>query len=208
MEHGEAERPQDSQTGPSAPHRPRLTTNAYLTTVCNMDSDDISDGIRHADTQHPCAGVTIETADPAGDEARACLAYYFEELQRRFDTGFDPAASVSADPEELVPPSGWFLLARLGGEAVGCGALKVQEQGFGELKRMWVAPQLRGLGLARRLLAALEAQAAAAGVRVLRLDTSRHLPEARALYIKSGYVEIAAYNDNPYADHWFEKRVS
>jgi GNAT superfamily N-acetyltransferase len=152
--------------------------------------------------------LSIALADPAGPEAQACLAHYFEELQQRFDSGFDPAASVSANPEELVPPSGYFLIARLDGAAVACGALKVQEKGFGELKRMWVAPRVRGMGLARQLLAALEAQAVAAGVRVLRLDTSRHLPEAHALYIKNGYVEIAAYNDNRYADHWFEKRFS
>ena len=152
--------------------------------------------------------TTISLADPASPEAHACLSRYFEELQQRFDTGFDPAASVSANPEELVPPSGYFLIARIDGAAVACGALKVQGQGFGELKRMWVAPQVRGRGIARQLLAALEARAVAAGVRVLRLDTSRHLPEAHALYIKNGYVEIPAYNDNPYADHWFEKRVS
>jgi len=152
--------------------------------------------------------MTIALADPAGPEAQACLARYVEELQRRLDIGFDPAASVSANPEELVPPSGYFLIVRLDGEAVACGALKLQGQGVGELKRMWVAPQARGKGIAGRLLAALEAQALAAGVQVLRLDTSRHLPEAHALYVKNGYVEIAPYNDNPYADHWFEKRVA
>lgn len=150
-----------------------------------MESDDIPQPphFRPVATREPCADITIEAADPAGGEARACVAHYFDELQERFDTGFDPAASFSANPEELAPPSGWFLLARLDGSAVGCGALKVQEQGFGELKRMWVAPHARGLGLARQLLAALEAQAVAAGVRVLRLDTIRHLPEAHALYI-------------------------
>jgi GNAT superfamily N-acetyltransferase len=149
----------------------------------------------------------VEVADPSRADAYACLSRYFEELQQRFDTGFDPAASVSANPEELVPPSGYFLIARQDGVAVACGALKVQDRGYGELKRMWVAPDMRGKGIARRMLAALEAQAWAAGVRVLRLDTSRHLPEAHALYIRNGYVEIAAYNDNPYADHWFEKHL-
>jgi len=161
----------------------------------------------HAPSLSGSAGLTITVADPAGEEARACLLRYFGELQQRFDSGFDPAASVSANPEELVPPSGWFLLARLDGVAAGCGALKVLGGGVGELKRMWVAPGVRGLGIARRLLAALEEQAHGAGLALLRLDTSRHLPEAHALYVCSGYVEIAAYNDNPYADHWFEKRL-
>lgn len=153
------------------------------------------------------AGLTIAVADPAGAEAHACLLRYFGELQQRFDSGFDPAASVSANPEELVPPSGWFLLARLDGVAVGCGALKVLGGGVGELKRMWVAPSVRGLGIARLLLAALEEQARNAALAVLRLDTSRHLPEAHALYVRNGYVEIPAYNANPYADHWFEKQL-
>jgi DNA-binding MarR family transcriptional regulator/GNAT superfamily N-acetyltransferase len=150
--------------------------------------------------------VTIETADPHGDEARACIEAYFQELQERFDEGFDPALTVSARPEELVPPLGWFLIARLEGAPAGCGALKIQDGGVGEIKRMWVAPFARGLGVAQRLLEALEARAADAGVSVLRMDTHRSLAEARALYARNGYAEIAAYNANPYAHHWFEKR--
>jgi len=152
------------------------------------------------------SAVTLETADPAGAEARACLQSYFDELSQRFEQSFDPTLGPSADPEALVPPSGLFLIARLDGTPVGCGALKIMEAGFGEIKRMWVAPAARGLGIARRLLEALEKHAADAGLDVLRLDTNRNLTEARALYIGKGYVEIAAYNDNPYAHHWFEKR--
>ncbi|WP_296949344.1 helix-turn-helix domain-containing GNAT family N-acetyltransferase [uncultured Massilia sp.] len=152
------------------------------------------------------AAVTVELADPAGPDAAACIRAYFEELQARLDDGFDPARSVPADPHELVPPSGWFFLARLDGAALGCGALKTLDDDHGEIKRMWVAPAARGLGIARRLLDALEAQAAAAGLDVLRLDTNKHLVEARALYLRGGYVEIPPYNANPYAHHWFEKR--
>lgn len=151
------------------------------------------------------AAVTVEPADPFGAEAQACLRAYIGELQERFDEGFDPGLSVSADPEELVPPRGWFIVARLDGVAVGCGALKIQAGGRGEIKRMWVAPAARGLGIARRLLESLEAHAVAAGVDVLRMDSHRSLTEARELYVHSGYREIAAYNANPYAHHWFEK---
>ncbi|MGB3425387.1 MAG: helix-turn-helix domain-containing GNAT family N-acetyltransferase [Castellaniella sp.] len=152
------------------------------------------------------SAVTIEITDPYSDEARACIDVYFQELQARFDEGFDPALTVSASPEELVPPLGWFLIARLEGAPVGCGALKIQDGGCGEIKRMWVAPSARGLGVAQRLLEALEARAVDAGVDVLRMDTHRSLAEARALYARNGYAEIAAYNTNPYAHHWFEKR--
>lgn len=152
------------------------------------------------------AAVAIELADPASDESQACIQAYFRELQERFDGGFDPALTTSAHPEELVPPSGWFLIARLDGEAVGCGGLKVTGTGVGEIKRMWVAPQARGLGVAKRLLRALEARAADAGLDVLQLDTNRSLLEARAMYARNGYTEITRYNNNPYAHHWFEKR--
>jgi GNAT superfamily N-acetyltransferase len=151
--------------------------------------------------------LTITAADPATEECQACIGAYLRELQERFDHGFDPALSVSAHPDELVPPHGHFLLARLDGDAVGCGALKLQADGDGELKRMWVARSARGLGIGQRLLASLEALAKASGVRVLRLDTNRHLAEARQLYLRNGYVEIAPYNDNPYAHYWFEKRL-
>ncbi len=151
--------------------------------------------------------VEIAPADPADRDARACIDAYLDELRHRFDDGFDPSRSPSAEPAELVPPAGLFLLAQLDGEPVGCGALKAGGDGIGEIKRMWVASSVRGLGVAQRLLDALEAHAAAWGLQALRLDTNRTLVEARALYLRNGYREIAAYNDNPYADHWFEKRL-
>lgn len=152
------------------------------------------------------SSVTIECIDPASADARMCIEAYFRELEARFETGFDPTLSVSADPGELVPPAGWFLVARLDGQPVGCGALKVRRRRLGEIKRMWVVPSARGLGIAQRLLDALEKHAAGAGLDVLQLDTNRTLNEARALYARNGYVEIAPYNTNPYAHHWYEKR--
>lgn len=152
------------------------------------------------------SAVMIAPADPAGAAARACVEAYFHELDKLFESGFDPARSVSADPQELMPPAGLFLVASLDGQPVGCGALKVKSSRRGEIKRMWVAPSARGLGIAQRLLRALEQHAADVGLDVLQLDTHRALTEARALYARNGYAEIAAYNDNPYAHHWFEKR--
>lgn len=153
------------------------------------------------------SAVVIAAADPFGDAAQHCLQAYFAELQQRFEAGFDPARTVSADPQELVPPAGWFLLARLDGAAVGCGALKVSGPGRAEVKRMWVAPAARGLGIAQRLLDAIEEVALGAGIGLLQLDTNKRLTEARALYLRNGYAETAPYNANPYADHWFEKRL-
>lgn len=152
------------------------------------------------------SAVVIEAADPSSETAQTCIAAYFRELHERFDEGFDPALTVSATPAELAPPQGRFLVACIDGEALGCGGLKLKGGGVGELKRMWVAPSARGLGIAQRLLAALEHEAIEAGIDVLQLDTHRDLVEARALYARNGYTEIAAYNSNPYAHHWFEKR--
>ena len=97
------------------------------------------------------------------------------------------------------------MVARLNGRAVGCGALKVKRQKVAEIKRMWVSPEVRGLGIGRRLLEALEDRARAFRLRTLRLETNRNLKEAQQLYRSAGYVEVAAFNDEPYAHHWFEK---
>jgi len=153
------------------------------------------------------SAVSISPADPAGSEIRACIASYLRELDARFENGFEAARGPSADPDEFVPPRGVMLLARLDGEAVGCGGIKTIGTGIGEIKRMWVAPSARGLGIAQRLLDALERHAAELGFRRVRLDTNRTLVEARALYLRNGYREIAAYNENPYADHWLEKSL-
>ena len=152
------------------------------------------------------SAVSIEHADPDSADARACIDAYFRELDARFESGFDPAVGASGDAGAFVPPAGLFLVARLDGRAVGCGALRVTGRGVGEIKRMWVAPSARGLGIAQRLLDALEKHAAGIGLDTLQLDTNRALAEARALYARNGYLEIARYNDNPYAHHWFEKR--
>jgi N-acetylglutamate synthase-like GNAT family acetyltransferase len=154
------------------------------------------------------SAVTIEPADAAGVGARACLDAYAKELTRRFANGFDPSRGPTVDRSEVTPPRGQFLLARLDGAAIGCIALKTIAPGVGEIKRMWVDPVTRGLSVARRLLAAIEAHAASLGLRKLRLDTNATQTEAIALYRNGGYKAIDAYNDNPYADLWFEKRIA
>ena len=152
--------------------------------------------------------VTIAVTNPAVADARWCVAQYFGELASRFEKGFDPAQSIPADDHEMTPPSGVFLVARLRERPVGCGALKLHANAPGELKRMWVAPSVRGLGVGARLLRELEQHARLAAVRILRLETNRALKEAIELYRASGYREVAPFNAERYADHWFEKRLS
>jgi len=107
----------------------------------------------------------------------------------------------------MTPPAGFFVIAWLDGGPAGCGALKVSDGGTGEVKRMWTAPSARGLGIARRVLRWLEAKAREAGLTWLRLGTNRALREAQALYRGEGYWEVAPFNAEPYAHHWFEKRL-
>ena len=151
------------------------------------------------------AGVRIERVHPGEPGARWCVSRYFAELGSRFDQGFDPGASISADDGELLPPRGVFLVASIDGEPVACGAVKTVTAEIGSVKRMWVAETARGLGLGRRMLEALEDHARTLGFSRLRLETNRALREAIALYRGSGYREVAPFNDDPYADHWFEK---
>jgi DNA-binding MarR family transcriptional regulator/GNAT superfamily N-acetyltransferase len=151
--------------------------------------------------------IEFAVVDPGTPEAQSCLNAYVAELGRRFDDGFDPARSISAELDELRPPAGLFMIARLRMQPVGCGALKFHGDEPAELKRMWVAATTRGLGIGRRLLVALEREAAARRVRTLRLETNRSLTEAIALYRSAGYVEVERFNDEPYAHHWFEKHL-
>jgi DNA-binding MarR family transcriptional regulator/GNAT superfamily N-acetyltransferase len=147
--------------------------------------------------------VQITVANPDSQDARWCFEQYFTELGQRFATGFDPTQSISAQVHELTPPAGLLLIAYLREEPVGCGALKFHENAPGELKRMWVAPRARGLGLGRRLLLALESAAKEEGITILHLETNHALIEAIQLYQHAGYQEVAAFNDEPYAHHWF-----
>jgi DNA-binding MarR family transcriptional regulator/GNAT superfamily N-acetyltransferase len=153
------------------------------------------------------AGLRIERVDPASPAARWCIAQYFDELTRRFEAGFDPAASVPADDADLVPPRGAFLVAFVDGQPVACGAVKAIARGVGSLKRMWVADTVRGLGIGRRMLEALEAWARELGLTTLRLETNRALREAIGLYRGAGFREVPAFNADPYAHHWFEKQL-
>jgi DNA-binding MarR family transcriptional regulator/N-acetylglutamate synthase-like GNAT family acetyltransferase len=151
--------------------------------------------------------VRFAIEDPDSKDARWCFEQYFAELNARFDSGFDPALSLSADVRELTAPEGALIVTRLHGNPIGCVALKFHGESPAELKRMWVRPSARGLGLGRRLIAEAEQHARRQGVRVVRLETNRALIDAIELYRRTGYVEVEAFNAEPYAHHWFEKTL-
>jgi len=152
------------------------------------------------------SAIQITEQDPAHRAARFCLRAYFGEIAGRFDGGFDPARSLITD-QEMTPPAGVFLIATLHGESVGCGGIKFPAGAPAYIKRMWVSPAVRGLGLGRRLLAELEARANARHAPAVQLETNQVLGEAIALYRSAGYREVPAFNDEPYAHHWFEKAL-
>jgi DNA-binding MarR family transcriptional regulator/ribosomal protein S18 acetylase RimI-like enzyme len=153
------------------------------------------------------SGVELRIERPSTREAKGCLNRYFEELAGRFRGGFDPGLD-GTPASEFAPPQGRFLVARLYEQPIGCGALKLCDRRIGEIKRLWVAPQARGLGIARRMIRELESIARSCRLQTIRLDTNESLTEARALYASCGYREVDPFNDNPYAHHWFEKPVA
>jgi DNA-binding MarR family transcriptional regulator len=181
---------------------------SFLAPLGAGQRDRLVGAMRDVERLLTAALVDIRAVDPADPDARSCLRAYFAELDRRSKTGFDPARGVSAEPHELRPPAGVLLVAYLRAAPVGCGAVKLHGDAPAELKRMWIAESARGLGLGRRMLDELEAWAAAHGARVFHMETNSVLTEAIALYRSAGYVEVPAFNDEPFADHWFEKRVS
>ncbi|MBL0889349.1 MAG: MarR family transcriptional regulator [Gemmatimonadaceae bacterium] len=152
--------------------------------------------------------VTVGPADPDGEAAQYCLAAYYAEVNERFANGFDVAQSVPPSRASLVAPLGTFLVAMSDGLPLGCVGVVGDGSSVAEIKRLWVAPAARGLGLGRRLMEEAEEAARTLGIHTLRLDTNEALTEARALYKRSGWVEIPRYNENPYAHWFFEKTLA
>ena len=168
----------------------------------------LADAMAEVERLLSASATIIERVDPTGAEARWCLDRYFAELGDRFDAGFDPQLTAPADAGELVPPRGAFLVARLDGEPVACGAVKTWSPGIGEIKRMWVAPRVRGGGLGARMLEALEQEAGELGFESVRLETNLALQEAQAMYRAHGYEAIEPFSGDPYADYGFERDLA
>lgn len=151
--------------------------------------------------------VTIASEPVASRYAQYCLRQYYRELQERFEEGFEPTLSLAPSLGEFAPPRGVFLVAWLCGEAVGCGGFKPVSAEAAYIKRMWISPRARGHGLGKRLLLELETRALGIGYSVTCLETNKALHEAQNLYRSAGYVEVEPFNDEPYAHHWFQKRL-
>jgi GNAT superfamily N-acetyltransferase len=153
--------------------------------------------------------LEVRQVDPDSPDAQRCLRAYVAELNRRAPgRGFDPRKGATAEPHEVRPPNGAFVVAYREGEPIACGAVKHHPGGVSDVKRMWVAGSARGLGLGRRLLEHLEQLAREHGSTVAHIETSDVLPEAIALYRSAGYDEVPPFNDEPFADRWFTKPLT
>lgn len=181
---------------------------SLLAALSPSQSERLAAAMHEVERLLTAAGVRIVSADPLHPDAQHCLGKYVAELNRRSDRHFDPTMGATALPHELRPPAGEFFVGYLRGEPVACGAVKHHADSPAEIKRMWVAPQIRGLGVGRRLLGRLEACARVGGARRGRLETNSVLTEAVSLYRGAGWVEVPAFNHEPFADLWFEKEFT
>ena len=151
--------------------------------------------------------IRILPEDPETPAGRACLAAYFTLLTQRIPA-ITMAHVPNPDPEAYAyhPPHGAFLLAWADTTPLACVSIKSVTPTLGEVKRLWVAPTARGMGLARQMMTAIEDTARQIGKTHLRLDTNDGLPEAIQLYRSSGWSDIAAFSDFP-ATNWFGKAL-
>jgi GNAT superfamily N-acetyltransferase len=152
------------------------------------------------------ADVVVRDEAADAEPGATLLGEYYAEVARRYP-GWSPDTGSTASVAEMSPPSGRFLVVYVDGSPVGCGTVRRFDDATGEIKRMYVRPEGRGRGVARRILAELEEAAREIGYARIVLDTGDRMPEAQALYRSSGYREIADYNGNPWAAVWFEKRL-
>jgi GNAT superfamily N-acetyltransferase len=150
----------------------------------------------------------ITAEDVCSADASRLIAELSAELARRYDFADD--GSGHFHPEDVAIPRSVFLIGRLGGRAVACSAVRPLEGDVAEVKRMYVEPAVRGRGLAKRLLTALEDVARNMGYRALRLETADRQPEAIGLYESAGYHRIEPFG--PYVNSerslCFEKRLT
>ena len=135
--------------------------------------------------------VSIERVSPQSDEARELIEALDTELRARYQTTETHGLSA----RDLDDPETVFLVARNGGHAIACGALRRIDAGIGEVKRMFVRAEFRGRGFSRQILQALETEARQRGILRLRLETGVRQPEAIGLYRSAGYVQIPVFGE-------------
>ncbi|WP_028659612.1 bifunctional helix-turn-helix transcriptional regulator/GNAT family N-acetyltransferase [Nocardioides insulae] len=186
--------------------RSELRAHDLLAPLTARQRARLTEALATADLLVRAATVELHVVDPASPLARDVVRRYVAELDRRFEGGFDPGPPDPAEDALLRAPSGAFVVATSDGAAVAGGGVR-EDDGVAEIKRMWAHPEWRGAGLGARVLRRLEDEARALGHDSVRLDTQESLTEAIALYERAGYTAVERYNDNPYATHFFQKRL-
>jgi GNAT superfamily N-acetyltransferase len=152
----------------------------------------------------PAIALIAEASDaPVSVELQRA---YFADIASRYP-GWSPELIPSADPAEVAPPEGVWIVVYLDNQPVGCGGVKRLDETSAELKRIYLAAAARGHGLGRRLMQQLEQHARILGYERLRLDTGDRQPEALGLFRSAGYEQIPDYNGNTWATYWMEKRL-
>ena len=151
--------------------------------------------------------ITVSPEDPRSPEAQKLLNAFVEEVRHRYESA--PADVGYFDPALVSAPKSAFLVARVEGEAVGCGALVPMEDDVVEIKRMFVLPEQRGHGIAKKILDRLQDLAQQFDYDRIRLETGTKQPESIALYGKSGFYRVP--NFPPFESDstavCFEKRI-
>jgi GNAT superfamily N-acetyltransferase len=145
----------------------------------------------------------VRASSDEPNAVRLAAAYVREANDLYADSPLPPAPPLA----ELLTPGDRLLVAYVGGAPVACGAVRLLGPGVGEVKRMFILPDWRRRGMGRQLLAELEREAVSIGCSRVRLDTGDRQTAALTLYRSSGYREIADYNGNTGATHWFEKKL-
>lgn len=148
--------------------------------------------------------ITVQKTDPRDADAR----YLIDASEAELNAIYPPEDNFALSVDALADQDVWFAVARLSGQPVGCGGL-ARYAGYGELKRIYVAPPARGKGVAHRILAALEDEAGRQNLPVVRLETGAELKASLALYHSRGYRPCAVFGDYPDngASLFLEKRL-
>jgi putative acetyltransferase len=149
--------------------------------------------------------VTISAERPDTTDARALIA----ELDAFLIPLYPPASHHGYPVEKLITERVEFFILHCEGVAAGCGGIQYYDPDYAEIKRMYVRPPFRGLGLGRAIMAHLEDHAARHGIRVVRLETGILQPEAIGLYERMGYRKrkpFGEYQPDPLS-FFYEKRV-
>jgi GNAT superfamily N-acetyltransferase len=184
------------------------TTVARLQLDCqHSPPTELPDETVAAIAEFTNALVTIAEESYDGPAAQILVPAYVDEIRAMYPD-WTPDVPPRLTSEDVEPPEGRWLVAYRHGQPVGCAALKRLDDDTAEIKRVYVAPEARGTGVARALLARLETIAGEIGYTTLRMDTGARQPASVALFGSVGYEQIADYNGNPVAAYWFEKRLA